>query len=67
MKVPWCSLLLFVRQLQIRKRSDQQQEQQQQQANQEEVFEVPETVQQDHGPSEVVETTKEKDLVEKMR
>ena len=54
----------LLRQLQIRKRSDQQQLQQQ---TKDEVYEVAESVQQDNGPSEVVDTTREKDLEEKMR
>ena len=57
--------MLLLRQLQIRKRSDQQQLQQQ--TKDEEVYEVAESVQQDNGPSEVVDTTREKDLEEKMR
>ena len=57
--------LLFLRQLQIRRRSDQQQ---QQQAKDGEVYEVAEAAQQDHGPSEVVaDMAREKDLEEKMR
>jgi len=56
------------RQLQIRRRSDQQLQQAVAGEEEEEEYETAEAVQQDYGPSEIVDTApREKALEEKMK